>query len=85
MPSLKIGAIESDKPIRITFELAATVHRDLLAYAAAHAKENGQDKSDPEKLIGPMLARFMATDRGFVKARKRKSTPSNAQRASIDR
>ncbi len=85
MPGLKIGAIESDKPIRITFELAATVHRDLLAYAAAHAKENGQDKSDPEKLIGPMLARFMATDRAFVKARKRKSTPSNAQRASIDR
>ncbi len=72
MPLLKIGAIESDKPVRITVELAASVHRDLLAYAAAHAKENGQEKSDPEKLVGPILARFMATDRAFSKARKDK-------------
>jgi hypothetical protein len=72
MSRLKIGAIESNKPVRITVELPATVHRDLLAYAAAHASENGHERSEPEKLIGPMLARFMATDRAFAKARKGK-------------
>jgi len=76
MAKLKIGTIESDKPVRMTVELPAAVHRDLLAYADAHARETGQMTPDPAKLIAPMLARFMATDRGFAKSR-RKQTTSN--------
>lgn len=70
MAKLKLGAIESDKPIRITVELPATVHRDLLVYARALAQETGQTELAPAKLIPAMLARFMATDRGFAKLRR---------------
>jgi hypothetical protein len=35
---LKLGAIESDKPVRMTVELPAAVHRDLVSYAEALAR-----------------------------------------------
>ena len=70
MAKLKIGALNDDKPIKITVELPATVHRDLVAYAEILARERGQPINDPTKVIAPMLARFMATDRAFTKARK---------------
>ncbi|MGV7217812.1 DUF2274 domain-containing protein [Bradyrhizobium sp. UFLA05-112] len=68
---LKIGAIPDDKPVRIAVELPAGVHRDLILYAEILSRETGQKISDPNKLIAPMVARFMATDRAFAKARKR--------------
>ena len=70
MTKLKLGALEDDKPVKLTVELAASVHRDLLAYAAALAGETGRDAIEPNKLIGPMLGRFMATDRAFLKLKK---------------
>jgi hypothetical protein len=69
-PKLKLGPIEDDKPVKLTIELPATVHRDLVAYAAALAQETGQPAIEPAKLVAPMLARFMATDRAFGKARR---------------
>lgn len=69
MAKLKIGAIPDDKPVKVTIELPAPVHRDLTAYAEALAGEAGHPV-DPSKLIAPMLARFMATDRGFAKLRR---------------
>jgi hypothetical protein len=70
MAALKLGAIEDDKPVKLTVELAAALHRDLVAYGHALARETGQGAIEPAKLIGPMLARFMATDRAFAKARR---------------
>jgi hypothetical protein len=70
MSKLKLGAIADDKPVKLTIELPASIHRDLLAYAKALARETGQAITDPSKLVAPMLARFMATDRGFLKARR---------------
>lgn len=70
MAKLKIGTLPDDKPVKIGVELPASVHRDLVAYAKALAIESGQPISDPGKLIAPMLARFMATDRGFAKLRR---------------
>jgi hypothetical protein len=70
MVKLKLGAVVVDKPVRLTIEFPALVHRDLLAYAEVLARETGQPISDPLKLVAPMLARFMATDRVFVKARR---------------
>jgi hypothetical protein len=66
---LKLGAIPDDKPVKLTVELPADVHRDLVAYAEQLARETGQT-NEPAKLIAPMLARFMATDRAFAKARR---------------
>jgi hypothetical protein len=74
MPKLRIGELPDDKPVKITAELPASVHRDLVAYAEALARENGQ-RVDPGKLVAPMLARFMATDRGFAKARRTNQSP----------
>jgi hypothetical protein len=68
MTKLKLGAIIDEKPVRVTVELPGAVHRDLAAYAEALAKESGQP-TEPAKLIAPMLARFMATDRAFVRGR----------------
>ncbi|MFN3945266.1 MAG: DUF2274 domain-containing protein [Allosphingosinicella sp.] len=69
MAKLKLGPLVDDKPVRLTVELPATVHRDLVAYAEALAVETGQ-AAEPSKLVAPMLARFMATDRAFGKARR---------------
>lgn len=77
MNQLKLGPIMEDRPVKLTIELPASVHRDLLDYAEVHATQTGQT-SAPEKLIAPMLARFMATDRGFAKAR-RQSAENAAQ------
>jgi hypothetical protein len=68
MAKLKLGAIIDEKPVRITVDLPGAVHRDLAAYAEALSKESGQP-TEPAKLIAPMLARFMATDRAFVRGR----------------
>jgi hypothetical protein len=70
MAKLKLGAIADDKPIKLTVELPAGVHRDLLAYAEALSRESGQTIADPSRLVAPMLARFMATDRAFGKVRR---------------
>ncbi len=69
MVTLKLGSIRDEKPVRITAELPAAVHRDLVAYAELLGRETGQSIK-PVQLVAPMLARFMATDRGFTKTRK---------------
>lgn len=79
MAKLKIGSIEDDKPVRLSVELPAAIHRDLVAYSQALARETGQSTVEPAKLIGPMLARFMATDRAFARLRR---APSPSREAS---
>jgi hypothetical protein len=74
MAKLKLGVISDDKAVKLTVELPAAVHRDLLAYAEALARETGQSIADPSKLVAPILARFMATDRAFAKARRNNQT-----------
>lgn len=73
MTKLKLGPIVDDRPVKVTVELPGPLHRDLLAYAEVLTGETGQPVSDPVKLIVPMLERFMATDRGFVRSRKPRS------------
>jgi hypothetical protein len=70
MAKLKLEALPDDKPVKVTLELPAQLHRDLVAYAEILSRQSGQSISDPSKLIAPMLARFMATDRAFAKARR---------------
>lgn len=70
MSKLKLGPIADDKPVKLAVELPAQVHRDLIDYAAALARETGEAAIEPAKLIAPMLARFMATDRAFARSRR---------------
>lgn len=69
MAALKLGAINDERPVRLTIELPAAVHRDLAAYAEVLARETGTP-TEPPRLVAPMLARFMASDRAFNKARR---------------
>lgn len=71
MRKLKLHAIPDDKPVKLTIELPAMVHRDLLVYGEVLEQESGQ-RVQPATLIPAMLARFMATDRAFLKARREK-------------
>lgn len=70
MTKLKLGAIPDDKPVKVTVELPATLHRDLVTYAELLSRESGQAGLDPVRLIVPMLERFIGTDRGFARSRK---------------
>ena len=80
MTKLKLSAIEDDKPVKLTVELPAQVHRDLIAYADALGQEGSGPAAEPARLIAPMLARLMATDRKF--ARRRRPAPPRAKGAS---
>ena len=80
MAKLKLGAITDDKPIKLTVELPAAVHRDLIAYADALSRETAQATIDPAKLVAPMLARFIAGDRAFAKLRSVRK-PTSARQA----
>ena len=70
MAKLKLSAIADDKPVKVSVELPAGLHRDLVAYAEVLSRESGRQVSDPVRLIVPMLQRFIATDRGFARTRK---------------
>ena len=69
MPKLKLGPLADDRPVKLTVDLPAAVHRSLVDYATVLGRETGQTV-EPAKLIAPMLSRFMATDRAFAKTRK---------------
>ena len=69
MVKLKLGPLLDDKPVKLTIDLPASVHRDLVAYAEMLGREGGQVVVDPAKLVAPMVARFMATDRAFKSRR----------------
>lgn len=73
MTKLKLGIVESDKPVSVTVRFPPAVYRDLEAYAEVHAKETQQPKLDIKKLIVPIVVHFLATDRGFSSAQKRKA------------
>jgi hypothetical protein len=68
MAKLKLGPIVDDKPVKVTVELPAALHRDLVEYG--HILADGGAPIEPAKLIVPMLERFIGTDRGFAKARR---------------
>jgi hypothetical protein len=70
MAQLKLSAIPDDRPVKLTIELSGAVHRDLVVYAEVLSR-TGQ-AIEPAKLISPMLARFMSTDRAFLRARREK-------------
>ncbi|KSB91703.1 hypothetical protein AS593_06675 [Caulobacter vibrioides] len=68
--TLKLGHLPDTKPVRVTLDVPANVHQQLVAYAEVLARETGQAVDEPAKLIVPMIERFMATDRGFARLRR---------------
>lgn len=76
MSRLKLSVVLDDKPVKLTVELPAPVHRDLIAYSEVLGRESGQSISEPARLVAPMLAKFMAADRAFRRARKARQQSS---------
>lgn len=70
MPKLKLATLPDDKPVKHTITLPGSVNRDLEVYAELMGRETGGGTVPLEKLIPRMIERFMATDRGFSRARK---------------
>jgi hypothetical protein len=70
MTKLKLREIDDDKPVRLTIELPAPLHRDLAAYGVVLGRGAGTEPVHPARLIVPMLQRFLASDRGFASARR---------------
>ncbi|MGK9166679.1 DUF2274 domain-containing protein [Inquilinus limosus] len=83
MTKLKLGAILDDRPVKLTVELPAGVHRDLVAYGELLGRETGQ-AIEPVRLVAPMLARFMATDRGFAKAKRSRRAADQPTRTTSE-
>jgi len=83
---LKLGRILDEKPVKLTVELPASTYRDLVAYGEALHRESSQ-MIEPARMVAPMLARFMASDRAFSIARRNRqiSGTGRADRASDTR
>ncbi|MBF9151725.1 DUF2274 domain-containing protein [Novosphingobium jiangmenense] len=70
MTRLKLSDLADEKPVRLTVEVSARLHRELLAYAAVLNGGEARGAPAPERLIAPMIERFIATDRSFAKSRR---------------
>ncbi len=75
MTRLKLADLADEKPVKLAIELNARLHRDLVAYALAVNDGEAKGAPAPERLIPAMIERFIATDRGFAKARKGNHSP----------
>lgn len=72
MTKLRLGAILEEKPVKLTVELSGALLRELADYASVHAKLTGlASPLPPERLIPPMIERFIASDREFGKQRRK--------------
>lgn len=74
MAKLKLGPIADDKPVKLAVELPAGMFRDLVTYGENLGRETGGPPIEPMKLVVPMLEKFLASDRGFAKAKRSKAT-----------
>jgi hypothetical protein len=79
MAKLKLGVVLDDRPVKLTVELSATTHRDLVRYGQVLAEETGQKVVETPKLVEPMLVRFMATDRAFARLKKPSTKSSRSE------
>lgn len=70
MTRLKLADLADEKPMRLTVEVSARLHRELVAYATALNGGDPKGAPAPERLIPPMIERFIATDRSYAKTRR---------------
>lgn len=70
MTRLKLEDLADEKPVRLTVEVSARLHRELLAYATALNGGDMKGAPAPERLIPPMIERFIANDRSYAKTRR---------------
>ena len=70
MTRLTLDDITDEKPVRLTLELSARLHRELLEYGVALNGGEVKGAPSPERMIGPMIERFIKNDRSYSKSRR---------------
>lgn len=71
MTRIKLADLADEKPVKLTVEVSAKLHRALQDYAMALNGGETKGAPPPERLIPPMIERFIASDRSFAKGRAR--------------
>lgn len=76
MTRLKLGRIPDERPVKLTIEVPAPLHRKLIAYGEALAREMGEtDPIPPAKVASPMIAGYIDSDKEFTKLWRSRETP----------
>jgi hypothetical protein len=70
MTRLTLADFANEKPVRLTVEVSARLHREMLTYATVLNGGDTKGAPTPERLIPPMIERFIATDRSYNKTRR---------------
>ena len=70
MTRLKLADLADEKPVRLTIELTARLHRELAAYAIVLNEGEAKGAPLPERLIPPMIEKFIASDRHYLRSRR---------------
>lgn len=68
MVDLKLGKLPDRTPVKLAISVTPDLHQALSDYAAIYNQTYGQSEPIAE-LVPHMLAAFLASDRGFTKAR----------------
>lgn len=69
MPEIKLAKLPDRTPVKLAITITPDLHRALNDYAAVYNETYGQSEPIAE-LVPHMLAAFLASDRGFSKARE---------------
>src|SRR3546814_447793 len=69
MVDLKLGRLPDRTPVKLTIMVPPDLHRALADYVVIYNDTYGQSEPLTE-LVPHMLAAFLASDRGFAKARE---------------
>ncbi len=78
MTRLKLSDITDEKPVRLSIEIPARLHRRLVDYGTVLNGGVTKDAPQPAALVAPMLERFIASDREFSKARRKVRSAENS-------
>ena len=77
MADLKLARLPDRTPVKLTISIAPDLQRELADYAAIYRETYGEEQAVAD-LIPHMLAAFLASDRGFAKARSDKAASGRA-------
>lgn len=69
MSEIKLAKLPDRTPVKLAITITPELHRALTDYAAVYNETYGQSEPITE-LVPHMLAAFLASDRGFAKARE---------------
>jgi hypothetical protein len=71
-PTLKLAKLPDRSPVKMTITIAPALHGELLAYAELYHEVHGV--TEPLAALVPyMLESFLANDRAFAFAKKKRS------------